>query len=115
VSLVQPNSSPAQVPTNITAPNPQAPFLIPQTTLDPSSAPNPNQALMLNSNYDANPQKSLSDLMSEAVHSWPNQIQQGDQDLFQFPGFQDPSESGRMNNVDIGEDLFTGGLDVRFF
>lgn len=69
---------------------------------------------MLNSDYDANPQKSLSDLMSEAVHNWPNQIQQGDQDLFHFPGFQDPSESRRMN-VDIGEDLFTAGLDVRFF
>ena len=70
---------------------------------------------MLNSNYDENPQKSLSDLKSEAVYSWPNQIQQGDQDLFHFPGFQDSSESREMNNVDIGEYFFTAGLDVRFF
>ena len=53
--------------------------------------------------------------MSEAVYSWPNQIQQGDQDLFHFPGFQDPSMSREMNNVDIGEYFFTAGLDVRFF
>jgi hypothetical protein len=113
--IIQPTAQVPTVPTpNITSPNPPAPSLIPQTALDPSFALNPNQAsLTLNSNFDANPQKSLSDLMSEARYTWPNQIQQGEQGFFHFPGFQDPS---RMNNFDIDEEsIFTPGLDVRLF
>ena len=114
-SLVQ---AEAAVPSpNITALNPQASSLslIPQTTLNPSFAPNSNQASLLipqtipftpnftqtptlNSDFDANPQQSLTDLMSEALYSWPNQAQfnhqglaSGDQDLFDFSGFQDLS------------------------
>ena len=98
--IIQPKSLPAQVPTvpspNITPPNPQASSLIPQTTHGLSFAPNSTQTTM-NSNFNTNPQKSLTELMSEETYNWPNQIQQ-DQDLFFFPGFQDLSRGNDLNN-----------------
>jgi len=123
--IIQPKSSPAQVPTvespNITAPNTQSPSLIPQTTQYPHFSPNqppflnslfaPNltQAFSptLNSNFDTNPQQSLTALMSERMYSWP--IQQVDQDLFNFSGLQD---SSGMNNFNSGTNCFLPGVDV---
>jgi hypothetical protein len=115
--ITQPRSLPAQVPNipspNITAPNLQASSLIPQTTVDLSFAPNSTQTSSptLNSNFDPNPQQSLTELMSEAVYNWPNQVQPN-QDLFLFPGFEDPS---RANDLNIDTDFFSQGVNVRFY
>jgi hypothetical protein len=99
--IIQP---PAHVPTvaspqntvafsNITAPNPnEASFLFPQTSIPNSGfAPNLTQT---------NSQQSLMALMSEPLHSWPNQDQQGlgDRDLFDFLGLESFSGSNTFNS-----------------
>jgi hypothetical protein len=106
-NITAPNLQVSSVPSpNITAPNPQASSLIPQTTFNPNSTQTSSSTL--NSNFNANPQQSLTDLMSEAVYNWPNQIQPN-QDLFFFPGFEDPS---RKNDLNIDADFFSP--EVRF-
>jgi hypothetical protein len=112
-NITAPNPQVSSVPSpNITAPNPQASSLIPQTTLNPSFAPNSTQTSSptLDSNFNPNSQQSLTELMSEAVYNWPNQVQPN-QDLFFFPGFEDPS---RGNDLNIDANFFSQGVDVRF-
>ena len=100
----------AQVPTvpspYITAPNPQMDSLI----SFPGFAPNLTQTFF--PTFDANPDESLMDLMSESLYSWPNQAQQeiGDRDLFNFSGLQDFSG---MNNFNSDRSLHLPDMNVR--
>jgi hypothetical protein len=106
-SIIQPT---AQVPTvpspNITALNPQ----MDSSISFPGFAPNLNQTFF--PTFDANPDESLMDLMSESLYSWPNQAQQGfgDQDLFNFSGLQDFSG---MNNFNSDRSLHLPDMNVR--
>ena len=135
-NITAPNSL-VQVPSpNIIAPNPQASTLVipQQTFLNPIFTPNPNQASFLiphtvpnsgvNTNLEfdgnyANPQQScqsLTDLMAEAqLYDWPIQFQSnqqglGNQDLFDFSGFQDLSG---MNNFNSDTSVFSPDMNVR--
>ena len=100
----------AQVPTvpspNITALNPQMDSLI----LFPGFTPNVTQTIF--PPFNANPDESLMDLMSESLYSWPNQAQQriGDQDFFNFSGLQDFSG---MNNFNSDRSLHLPDINVR--
>ena len=113
------SDAPPQVPTvpspNITAaPIPEASFQNPQTTFNssfnqylnhfPQTIPNSSFTPNFTQTFsltDFNPQQSLTDLMSETLYKWPaNQDQQalGDQDLFDFSGFQDFSGMNTFNS-----------------
>jgi hypothetical protein len=118
MSIIQP---PAQVPTlpspNITAPNHQTYSLNPLTALNSNQAWFPANLTQtfsptLNSDFNANPQQSLMNLMSESLYNWPNHAQQGigDQDLFNFSGFQDFSG---MNNFNNDRSLYLPDINVR--
>jgi hypothetical protein len=109
----------------ITAPIPQASSLDPQTTFNSSFAPNPNyypqnfpnssfapnstQSFSL-TDFNANPQQSLMDLMSEQTYKWPNQDEQGlgNRDLFDFSGFQ------KFSGMNSNASNFLLDANVRF-
>jgi hypothetical protein len=109
----------------ITAPIPQASSLDPQTTFNSSFDPNPNyypqtfpnssfapnstQSFSL-TDFNANPQQSLMDLMSEQTYKWPNPDEQGlgDRDLFDFSGFQ------KFSGMNSNTSNFLLDANVRF-